>query len=333
MTVLRVPLDRLPSSPGDRHAALRNYFCDKDAEARADGSGWELTLGWSGDNDRHIDPRLDAGLLWWGDGVARRTMAMAKRRRGRILSALYDTWTLHSWSEWLSRHPSIEDFVVLHVDDHRDLAPPRLFIDPGGWFDPIEKANCSLHKPCSIERAICSGAIGMGSFLTPFLHRYPRAEVRHLCQPPKVVATGDFRIVQTSAADDLLEPGRLRPAIDLELVSGITGPGYYRSTPNVDDWLERIGSGPVLLHVDMDYFNNRFDGDSDWTDRNAPLDPPLEVIINKIDEMIDALRRTGIGHRLVDIVTAYSPGFFPAEFWSAAGMRLGPALERLYEDD
>src|SRR3546814_17637831 len=91
--MLRVPLDRLPVAPLERHAALRSYFCDKDAEALDDGSGWSLELSWPDGHERHVDPRLDEGLAWWGEGVTRSSMAMTSRRDGRILSALYDTWT------------------------------------------------------------------------------------------------------------------------------------------------------------------------------------------------------------------------------------------------
>ena len=192
--MLRVPSERLPKSAVDRHAALRDYFCDKDAEAQPDGVDWRLDLTWPGGDDRHVDPRLDAGLAWWGEGVQRATMALARRRRGRILSALYDTWTLHSWSEWLANRPSgaREDLLILHVDDHRDLGTPRLFLAGDGWRDPITGSACVLDDPESVAAAIESGALGMGSFLTPFLHRFPNAEVRHLCQPPKAPASPAF---------------------------------------------------------------------------------------------------------------------------------------------
>jgi hypothetical protein len=61
------------------------------------------------------------------------------------------------------------------------------------------------------------------------------------------------------------------------------------------------------------------------------FDPPLDRILIKIDEMVDALRRTRVGARVEDVVIAYSPGYFPAEFWQPAEARLRPALEQLYE--
>jgi hypothetical protein len=219
----------------------------------------------------------------------------------------------------------------LHVDDHRDLGTPRLIEDGPGWWDPIGGAPVRLDTPDSVEGALDSGALGMGSILTPFLHRFPRAEVRHLCQPPKATVTDDYRIVATTEPDTLLEPGRRRPAITLASSPGETGPGRYRLTPDVDDWLAGANTGAVLLHIDMDYFNNRFDGDSEWPTRSSPFDPSLDQVLGKIDEMIGALRRTGVGARIEDVVIAYSPGFFPGELWGPAEARLRPALEQLYD--
>lgn len=325
-----LPLDRLPEAAGERHAALRDYFCDKDASAERTTQGWELTFNWPNDAARHVDPKLADGLAWWDGDLERSGMALAMRRTGRILSTLYDSWTLHSWSEWLARAgPPASPIVVLHVDDHRDLASPRLFVELEGWRDPLTGHLVDLAQPDSVASAIRSGAIGMGSFLTPFLHAFPTAEVRHLCQPPKAVDTRDFRVELIEQQDVLLDRGALRPAVDLVSLPHETGPGCYRVTPDLDDWLAGIGAGPILLHIDMDYFNNRYDGDSDWPDRRRKLDPSLETVLKKIDVLADALQAAGLASRLEDVVIAYSPGFFPGEYWSAAAKHLGAAFARL----
>lgn len=325
---LVIPRERLPLSEAERHARLRDYFCDKDALAVLGPGGWTLSLAWNGDEHRHVDPQLRTGLAWWGEGVTPDGMAHAMKRSGRTLRALYDTWTLFSWSEWLARRgdEAVGRLTILHVDDHRDLGAPRLFVEGARWSDPIAGGVCDLAIPESVEAAIRSGALGMGSFLTPFLHRFPDAEVRHLCQPPKSRSTADFRIRLTQDLDDLLDPGASRPAICLDPASGMLGPGSYRQTPHLDDWLEDIGDGPILLHIDMDYFSNRYDGDSAWRDRPEPPDLSLAEVCDKIDEMTAALQERGLTARLEDIVVAFSPGFFPAEFWEAADARLARGL-------
>ncbi|MBZ5763594.1 hypothetical protein LAV84_29830 [Rhizobium sp. VS19-DR104.2] len=276
--------ESLPLDEAERHARLRDYFCDKDAIASLGPSGWDLSFSWPSGRERHIDEKLELGLDWWGKGLKREEMALSRRRSSKLLRCLYDSWTLASWSEWLKRRGGTEtltSLVLLHVDDHRDLGSPRIERNEAGWRDLITHRQISLSDPDTVIEAIESGAIGMGSFMTPFLAAVPLAEVRHLCQPPKAEATRDFVIRIECNSDDLLQPGASRPVATLEPSSG-TGAGRYRLTPDVDDWLEGIQGSPLLLHIDMDYFNNRYDGDSDWRDRPARLDIPVEKIFAQI---------------------------------------------------
>lgn len=329
--MLRVPLERLPEDAAIRHGRLRDYFCDKDAEAVRDGDAWELRLGWPGGEDRHVDPDLVIGLRLW-DGIAREEMAMAQRRSGRVLRALYDTWTLHSWSEWIARSglgPG-EPLTILHVDDHRDLGTPRLFQRGDSVVDAITGLSFDLAKPDTVRAAIESGAVGMGSFLTPVLHRHPSADVRQLGQAPKVTSTTDCVFELGTEPDELLEPGELRPSIRLERTSEGTGPGRYRTTADPEKWVENVGPGPILLHIDMDYFNNRYDGDGDWRERPDILDPDLDEVFAQVDRLTAVLRASGLVSRIEDAVIAFSPGFFPAELWEAADARLQQGLEDLY---
>lgn len=325
---MQVAAERLPDDSAERHGRLRDYFCDKDAVATRTPDGWTLALSWPGDPDRHVDPKLEAGLAWWGDGVSREDMATARRRSDKLLRCLYDSWTLASWAEWLERGgpATLETVTILHVDDHRDLGSPRLVVGEARWRDLISGGSCRIDDPESIIAAVESGAIGMGSFMTPFLALAPQAEVRHLCQPPKAQDTRDYEIRRVVIEDDLLEPGAPRLAIDLTPIETGTGPGRYRMTPLVDDWLAHLDGRRLLLHVDMDFFCNRYDGDSDWRSRDLTLDPPMEEIERRIDEVAAALGRRGLIDRLEDVVIAYSPGFFPAEFWGWADERLTRGL-------
>ncbi|WP_294235191.1 hypothetical protein [uncultured Sphingomonas sp.] len=259
-------------------------------------------------------------------------MAVARRRSGKVLTSLYDTWSLLTWSEWVAgkRSDPIDPITVLHIDDHRDLMAPRLAITAGGIVDMITDAPFDVRDPGSVLAACESGAVGMGSFLTPFLHAFPNCDVRHLCQPPKVSATTDHVIIETTVVDDLLRPGVLRPAISLEEGEGV-GPGRYRTTPDLADWLADVGDGPILLHVDMDYFNNRYDGDGDWIDRVRRHDPDLTSVLERIDEVTSFMRASGIVDRIVDAAVAFSPGFFPSELWAPAEDRLRKGLSSLYE--
>lgn len=327
---LRVRPGLLPNDRHARHGRLRDYFCDKDATATLVGGEWELELHWPGGAERHIDRKIPQHLAKWG-GIGLSEMGTARRRSGRVLTSLYDTWSLLSWSEWVARARPAPDvpITVLHIDDHQDLMPPRLAIEVDALVDMITGAPFDVREPRSVLGACESGAVGMGSFLTPFLLAFPHCDVRQLCQPPKVTGTTDYLIVPAEQTDDLLRPGAIRPAILLEPAEG-AGPGRYRATNDLRDWLDGIGSGPVLLHVDLDYFNNRYDGDGDWIDRMRGHNPTIEEVMSHVDEVTAAMRDAGLVERIEDAAVAFSPGFFPSEFWQPAEERLRAGLGALY---
>lgn len=340
-TLISIPLTRLSPDKLRRHAQLRDYFCDKDAIATQVGDEWQLELEWSNDPYRYVDPRLNEGLLWWGNELQFKDMATARKRKGRVLLSLNDTWTLESWSEWFNRDAGKNNVVVLHVDDHKDLGSPRIFLSPNGWVDPITGRVFDFDNPNSVSKAIESGALGMGSFLTPFLHLIPHSDVRHLCQSPKCTDTSDFAIRLDTTPDLLLNLDARRPSVILEETTALSSKsngvvhGRYRFTNNLDAWLEGLelqvekNNTAFLLHIDMDYFCNRYDGDSDALLHPCPLDLSLPQVLEQIDILTGALRSRSLITSLDDIVIALSPGFFPSEFWAASCERLLKGLGEL----
>ena len=324
---MRVARERLPQDRAEWHGFLRDYFCDKDAIASEFNGDIHLSLQWPSDPDRHVDPRLGAGLKWWGEGVTLGSMWSARRRDDRVLTSLYDTWTLLSWSEWLTRvtPETASAGVILHVGDHRDMGSPRLLVRGSSLVDAITEDEVSVMDPISVQRAIESGAIGMGSFMTPFLREFPNALVRHLCQPPKMQVDVEKRLGVSRTRDTLLNPDADR--ISVELAANAVGGGVYVGTSDVGVWSQDIQGRPALVHIDMDYFNNRYDGDSAWQLRTSRLDPDLPTMLSKVDEIIDALAASRAV--IEDVAIAYSPGFFPAEYWQPVDRHLRAGLARI----
>ena len=78
-----------------------------------------------------------------------------------------------------------------------------------------QSVRIEITRPDQVRSAIESGAVGMGSFLTPFLHAFPKTEVRHLGQAPKITGTTDYAMRMTFEEDCLLHPGSQRPSIEL----------------------------------------------------------------------------------------------------------------------
>lgn len=327
--MINIDKNLLPIDESDWHNFLQDYFCDKDVLISTGSSTVKIDIEWSSDAARYIDPNLYIGLDWWGGGVSYNSMWAASRRNGIVHTMLYDTWTLYGWSNWLKTFGGdINDVIILHVDDHRDLSTPRLVILDNIQVDAITKKPVSVRNPDSIAEAIGSGAIGIGSFLTPFIREFPKISIRHLCQPPKNTNDIFGRIVPTTFFDNLLFPNAVRPGVKIDTEASILKKEVsYFSTNNLNTWAQGLEGRPVLLHIDMDYFNNRYDGDSDWKIFDGRLNPNLSSILVQIDNLIDVLANAKID--IQDVAIAYSPGFFPAEFWAECDARLRSGIAKI----
>lgn len=342
-----VSRDLLPQTEAERNDFLKKYFCELPASATATRTGWDIRLARPANSDFYIDPDLGRGLEWWSKRFSETDIAgipaALHRARGWQLS-LNDSWTLYSWSKWFEEldrgSHAPECITVLHLDDHDDLMTPRVEREEANGFrDLITGARIELYRPETVAAAVTSGAIGIGSFMAPLLHQFRSVHVRHLCSTEYSDARkGPHSVYPVEVEDDLLAPGSMRPGLRLQKLdqSGdatkLSASHPYLVTDDLDAWLEDLPEGPVLLHIDMDYFNNRFNGDSDWVDEGPKYNPPLEQVLARIDGVFGSLERTGVAERINDFAAALSPGFFPADLWEPSIARIDAHVKRLVAD-
>lgn len=295
---------------------LSDYFCERVAVSRRDEGGWTIDVSPAPSADFYIDPRLGEGLAWWGRSAEATDIPDARHDDFGWLLSLNDAWTAYAWSEHFGIVGTMPDhLVVLHVDDHNDLMTPRIGIDARVMTDLVTGALVDFTRPATVEAAIRSGAIAQGSFISPFVHLADRVHVRHLCQHRYPDRQGRWALDAVLERDTLLDPTAVRPAVTTRR-DDVPERSSYVLTADVDEWTRDLPHGDVLLHVDFDYFNNRFDGDSDWETHTRHHDPDLGDVIDRIRTTVAAVGALG---RPVDVVSAaLSPGFFPAEMWSTA---------------
>ena len=340
-----VARDLLPDEEQARAAVLKRYFCELVASAEEAPGGWSISLGQPDRHDFYIDPGIMDGLGWWSENygpVEVPGIPFAVHRRPGMQLSLNDSWTIYSWSRWLQKEIAVGDkpeaMTILHLDDHDDLMTPRVLVGADAWLDPISGLEVDLWRPDSVESAVRSGAIGIGSFMAPILHLFPSIHVRHLCSTEYAKnRQGPHVIHPVSVLDELLAPGSLRPGVKVRRVgdeaeAARTGGHPYLVTDDLGEWVKDLPRGPVLVHVDMDYFNNRFNGDSDWVDDGPKYDPPLADVLGRIDQVFNALDRGGVAERVVDFAVALSPGFFPADLWAPSISRIEMHVDRLVSD-
>jgi hypothetical protein len=323
--VIRIPATSLPSEGRSLSLALEEYFAfDRLVEWRRAGDTIEVDLVAPHDADYYIDPQLMAHLADWTPPVEVTDIPDVRIRRRTYGIGMNDGWTVWSWSCWLTRrHRSGDDprsIIVLHVDDHEDLMCPRVAIDDDRRLvDLITGQVVDLEQPESVEAALKSGAIGMGSFFAPLMHHVPDVHIRHLRanQPPIPVQP----LGLTTEEDQLLVPdaARIKPVRG----SRATGPGTYLRTSDVTLWADAPPDAPALLHLDLDYFNNRYNGDSHWDQDDGPRhDPDIVTVCSMVDAIFDALGNSGAVRSIEDVFIGVSPGFFPSELWA-------PTIERI----
>jgi hypothetical protein len=339
---IRVARALLPEVEAERNEFLKRYFCELAASATWVDDGWSIHLERPHHEDFYIDPCLRHGLEWWSNHFGRIDIASIPfaiyRIRGLQLS-LNDSWTLYAWSRWLQERvepkSSFACITVLHLDDHDDLMTPRVTLDGEEFSDLISGSVIDLWQPGTVAAAVKSGAIGIGSFMAPLLHEFPNVHVRHLCSSEYSKNRQGAHVVRPIfVPDNLLSPGSCRIGLQVHQVKDavkmrLDGDHPYIVTDNLSQWLKDIPDGPVLVHIDMDYFNNAFNGDSDWVDYGPKYDPPLADVLARIDSVFESLESERIAERVADVAVSLSPGFFRADMWAPSIERIQQQINRL----
>lgn len=298
-------------------------------------------------------------------------------RTERALLAFDDSWTAAGWSAWWSGARASNraiDVVVLHADDHKDVTSPFLTPDGDAWIDLLTGRAMSLREPRSVADAVVSGAIGIGSFIAPWLHTWHRMELRHLRAggPPieraallpsyaRVDESVGIRrptITMRSAGNALDERDEHREQgepdavaslrsgtsssrhVDSTTVSPVVSSGasasvssiavadesVYIGTDDLAAWTADIpADAAVLLHIDLDYFNDRHGGGHPSPGR----DPSEFESLIRVREICTALAARGLAARIEHTAICCSPGFCPSERWEALLWHLRDGLKRI----
>lgn len=322
--MLLIEKNRLPADDQAQLSFLREYFTGLAIRTQDVDTAVDVHLRWPKDASYYIDPQLTTGLQWWDSAMSVQGIYSQYRREKNYQLSLADNWTLYAWSQWLQikqLQQPIEEVIILHIDDHTDCMAPLLQKLDDSWQDMITGQIMRIDDPESVKQAIHSGAISVGAFIAPFFHHFKKITFRHLRNNYRSTnPTTKKELYPSLIYDDLLRPGQFRPALSLKTFGAVGQRTIdYLVTNQITEWLQDLPREiPILLHIDMDYFNNRFDGDSDWAEHQRILNPTLEQVLSQISTTFTQLWSAVERSRVEDITVALSPGFFPAEYWSAS---------------
>jgi len=232
---------------------------------------------------------------------------------------LLESWIPYGWSIFLANNQNrASRAAVVHLDDHTDMMSPKIGLYGEDWKDMLTHSAIDMCSPKTMKQAVLSGAITLGSMMTPLLHHLDQVDVFHLAYGGSAAS---MRLDRTTIDDDLLEPGRQRMAVDISNSIDPTrhdGCRYLR-TPEISEIAKAIPkTADILLHIDMDYFNNRYNGSDEWKDHPARHDKPLRLQKEEMARICESFVGAGLVERVRHVSIGISPSFYPSEFWEDA---------------
>jgi hypothetical protein len=191
------------------------------------------------------------------------------------------------------------------------------------WVDPFTGVITSLSDPETVHSAVTSHAIGIGSFIVPWIDTIPDLEIRHLC--PNAMTLTRTHLTPSSFRDERFKFGE-RLAVQEHAANPSAADATYLATNKPGQWVADIPSdAAVLLHFDLDYFNNRFAGGLLGDNR----EPDLHEMAERTDALFQGLACAGIQRQIEHISVALSPGFCPSCHWEFLLERVKSGLTQI----
>ncbi|WP_141521688.1 hypothetical protein [Novosphingobium sp. PC22D] len=263
-----------------------------------------------------LDPDLEDGLRWLGVGSGARSRFDFREQRSRLMLALEDSWCGVFLANHLATLRSEEPLTIIHLDDHTDMMSTLLVVEQSAdgssaLEDPLTGVPFDPASPADWHSAITSGAITIGSFLTPFFALDRIVEVFHLKADLEKAET--FAVAPHVVDHDLLAGYRFH-AIELGDSAADANPKrLYRRSNDAHELLAQLAEDRrAAIHIDLDYFLNDYNGNA-WQVGEIDMVAMRKSALERLDHFFSAFDRSGIS--IACWMIGVSPGFCSARHW------------------
>jgi hypothetical protein len=305
-TRLHIEKSKLEKSKCDAYDFIYDYFSNHNLSVHESSTHFEIQL--LNREDFLYCENVKKELTWLN--LQKKDVRNFYIEDKTCFFTLLESWVSYGLSKYLAQsHPN--HVTLIHIDDHQDLMPPLLGRKRDQWVDLLTFSIFNFSKPSSVKMAIESGAISIGSMLTPFIHHLKELDVFHIAN--NSIPTTYF-IHPTTINNDIFFPEYKRMSLCLNRTQS-SPKKYFRNPELIDILPKMISETNLLLHIDMDFFNNRFNGSTDWYLSKFIHDPPLSDQFKKMDDLCDQLTKSGLASRIQHVSLGISPSFYPCEFW------------------
>ncbi|NOU99482.1 hypothetical protein [Paenibacillus planticolens] len=303
-------------SPNDAMDMLFEVFEDKYPKMIAeDTEKWFFQLNWPTDLAWYVDPNLISVLSDYkvdNVGSLPDYCIFEKTDNIHIIVSMFHSKAILAATGAINNNFKINS--IIHIDDHSDLMAPMLFYKRGQIKSSLFQDVIKFEDAKLIEKCIEHGVIGIGSFLSAFAIMTEPGSIFHIKQP-----LSDYRGPIYSLhpkVESLNIGGKQISRTFLEKVEN-NDKGLWKYQ-NIGDLAVINGNlGNVWLDIDLDYFSNRYNKDSDWK-KNINLDPSKDEVFQLMQKTLEKIINSKWTKDVRVLSISYSPGFFPSEYFIAA---------------
>jgi hypothetical protein len=323
--IIMVDKNLLPANEEIGMDVIFDYFPDHEIEITETPTHYHLELNRS---DFLYCENVEKGLRDFG--IDKNEVRYFHILGQKSFFCLLESWIPFGWSKFITETQYLpEKLSLIHLDDHTDLMSPKISITNNRWTDMLTRKSVSFSEPDSIRMAIESGAITVGSMMTPLIHHIRNVDVFHLMQNVDTVVQC---LEKDKHPDTLIDPSQKRISINFleNSYNKSMKSNIYLKTSHLSEIIKNIKpEAEIFLHIDMDYFNNRYNGSTDWANYslkyNLSLDEQKIVMRIFCQKILDA----GLVSRIKHVSIGVSPSFYPAEFWKEGTIFLLSELDSI----
>lgn len=317
----------LPEEFSEREELLFSYFqAFLPTSNLVNDKEWQVLLERPYSWDYYVDPLLEKNTDDYGVSNASTVFKFNSVEENYFL-CFNDCWTYYSWSLWYRLfclyNEKPKRLKIIHADAHTDFMTSLLFSDTKNNLCSYWNNNpISCSNPNTIRDSILNGSVHIGNFFAPFLFEMSKLDIEvhvyHLVPKEVDIKIPDGPLYISKEKDSILCPGlSLLNIVSDTKVTREKECCFYKQVLDISE-IELEKDDVTLLHLDMDYFNNRFDGDSNWLSRESIYNPSLSIVKRKIKDLFAKLEAKLDGNSIENTTIAFSPGFFPSELWKSS---------------
>jgi hypothetical protein len=292
---------------------------------------WRFGLRWKSYPPTFVDPSVHeaAAALFEMSSLELGAYHEVHRWGGRdVVISMVHAWALLAPAFAMQRRVREPLRWVVHVDDHTDLMAPmvRPSAKRGFLGDGVFGGEINLADPESVVAAVRRGIVNKGNFLSAYLLAHSECRTVHLGANLSEI---EFPLVPDEEVFVLGGTDFSRTGF-LLVPREISTSGRFRQTPMFPHQLPMSTNDGLWLDVDLDYFCNRYNGDSDRRSWVARPNEHAEVM-KGVDGFLTDLSAAAWVSQIEAVSIAVSPGFFPSDHWGGVIPAIREGIQGILE--